>query len=118
MVIDAAGLKVFGEGEWNQRKYGQEQRRVWRKLHLAVDAQTHEAIVAEVSLENIGDSEVFTALLSPLRRCIGQVSADGAYAIKACNRLPKKKGARQPYRRAKRRGSGRKGIHETTPWRH
>ncbi len=72
LVIDATGLKVFGEGKWKQRKYGQEQRRVWRKLHLAVDAQTHEAIAAEVSLESVGDSEVLPALLSSLRRRIEQ----------------------------------------------
>lgn len=38
LVIDATGLKLYGEGEWKQRKYGKEKRRVWRKLHLAVAA--------------------------------------------------------------------------------
>lgn len=38
LAIDATGLKVFGEGEWKMKKHGKEQRRVWRKLHLAVDA--------------------------------------------------------------------------------
>ncbi|QGS61602.1 hypothetical protein GMX02_20060 [Shewanella algae] len=28
VVIDAKGLKVFGEGEWKTRKYGKEKRRV------------------------------------------------------------------------------------------
>ncbi|GAA3525377.1 hypothetical protein GCM10022394_00370 [Zobellella aerophila] len=51
LVIDATGLKVFGEGEWKQHKHGKDKRRVWRKLHLAVDTQTHEVIAAEVSLE-------------------------------------------------------------------
>ena len=46
LVIDATGLKVFGEGEWKQRKHGKSQRRIWRKLHLAVDAHTHEVIAA------------------------------------------------------------------------
>ncbi|WKE64618.1 IS5 family transposase [Gallaecimonas kandeliae] len=94
LVIDATGLKVYGEGEWKQRKYGKEKRRVWRKLHLAVDAQTHEAIAAEVSLENVGDSEVLPGLLNPLRRRIDQVSADGAYDSRACHRLLQRKGAK------------------------
>ncbi|WP_417360919.1 MULTISPECIES: IS5 family transposase [Gammaproteobacteria] len=94
LVIDATGLKVFGEGEWKQRKYGKEQRRVWRKLHLAVDTQTHEAIAAEVSLESVGDSEVLPGLLNPLRRHIHQVNADGAYDSKACHRLLQEKGAK------------------------
>ena len=46
LVIDSTGLKVFGEGEWKVKKHGQEKRRVWRKLHLAVDAGTHEVICA------------------------------------------------------------------------
>ena len=38
LVIDATGLKVYNEGEWKIRKHGKEKRRVWRKIHLAVDA--------------------------------------------------------------------------------
>lgn len=92
VVIDATGLKVFGEGEWKMRKHGKEKRRTWRKLHLAIDAETHEAIAAEVSLESVGDNEVLPTLLNPLRRKIKQVSADGAYDTKACHRVLKSKG--------------------------
>lgn len=59
------------------RKHGKEKLRTWRKLHLAIDAETHEAIAAEVSLESVGDNEVLPTLLNPLRRKIKQVSADG-----------------------------------------
>ncbi|MGL5304081.1 MAG: transposase, partial [Aeromonas sp.] len=41
LVIDSTGLNVFGEGEWKVRKHGAEKRRVWRKLHLAVEPVTH-----------------------------------------------------------------------------
>ncbi len=44
LVIDSTGLKVFGEGEWKVRKHGAEKRRVWRKLHLAVDPVTHDIV--------------------------------------------------------------------------
>jgi hypothetical protein len=94
LVIDATGLKVHGEGEWKVRKHGKEKRRVWRKLHLAVDAQTHAIVAAEVSLETVGDNEVLPTLLNRLRRKIAQVSADGAYDTKECHALLKKKGAR------------------------
>ncbi|WP_421204104.1 IS5 family transposase [Aeromonas enteropelogenes] len=76
LVIDATGLKVYGEGEWKIRKHGKEKRRVWRKLHL------------------VADNEVLPTLLNPLRRKIKQVSADGAYDTKACHALLKKKGAK------------------------
>lgn len=90
----ATGLKVYGEGEWKVRKHGKEKRRVWRQLHLAVDAATHAIVAAEVSLETAADNEVLPNLLNPLRRKIEQVSADGAYDTKACHALLKKKGAK------------------------
>ncbi|EOX1519366.1 IS5 family transposase [Vibrio cholerae] len=94
LVIDATGLKVYGEGEWKVRKHGKEKRRVWRKLHLAVDADTHAIVAAEVTFETVGDNEVLPTLLNRLRRKIAQVSADGAYDTKACHALLKKKGAK------------------------
>lgn len=65
LVIDSTGLKVFGEGEWKVKKHGQEKRRVWRKLHLAVDANTHEVICADLSLNSVTDAEAFPGLISP-----------------------------------------------------
>ncbi len=76
------------EGE----KHGAEKRRTWRKLHLAVDVDTHETISAEVSLVNVSDSEVLPTLLNPLRRKVHAVSGDGAYATKHCHETLKKKG--------------------------
>ncbi len=52
-MIDSTGLKVFGEGEWKVKKHGKERRRIWRKLHLAVDSNTHEIICADLSLNNV-----------------------------------------------------------------
>ncbi|WP_156127060.1 transposase, partial [Aeromonas sp. ZOR0001] len=85
--------KVFGEGEWKVRKHGSEKRRVWRKLHLAVDPATHDIVAAEVSLENVHDAEVLPTLLHPLRRKLGRVYADGAYDNKASHQLILRKGA-------------------------
>ncbi|AQS36672.1 transposase, IS4 family [Shewanella psychrophila] len=94
VVIDSTGLKVYGEGEWKTRKYGKEKRRTWRKLHLAVDANTHEVVAAEVTLVNVADNEVLPTLIKPLRRQIKQVSADGAYDTKACHKLLQRKGCK------------------------
>ena len=93
LVIDSTGLKVFGEGEWKVRKHGHEKRRVWRKLHLAVDPVSHDIVAAEVSLENVHDAKVLPTLLNPLRRQLGTVYADGAYDAKACHELITRKGA-------------------------
>ncbi|MEZ8532492.1 IS5 family transposase [Vibrio cyclitrophicus] len=93
IAIDSTGLKVFGEGEWKVKKHGAEKRRTWRKLHLAVDVETHEAISAEVSLVSVGDSEVLPTLLNPLRRKVDTVSADGAYDPKSCYETLQNKGS-------------------------
>jgi hypothetical protein len=41
VVIDTAGLKVFGAGGWYVRKHGagKGKRRTWRTLHLCVAGQ-------------------------------------------------------------------------------
>ena len=85
LVIDSTGLKVFGEGEWKVKKHGQEKRRVWRKLHLAVDADTHEIICADLSLNNVTDAEAFPGLIRQTHRKIRAACADGAYDTKRCH---------------------------------
>ncbi|HBZ2212305.1 TPA: IS5 family transposase, partial [Klebsiella pneumoniae] len=79
LVIDSTGLKVFGEGEWKVRKHGKERRRIWRKLHLAVDSNTHEVVCADLSLNNVTDSEAFPGLIRQTHRKIRAAAADGAY---------------------------------------
>ena len=69
-----------------------EKRRVWRKLHLATDSATHAIVAAKSSLEHIADNEGLSALLTPLRREIEQVSGDGTYDARVCHALLKKKG--------------------------
>lgn len=85
LVIDSTGLKVFGEGEWKVKKHGQEKHRVWRKLHLAVDAGTHEVICADLSLNNVTDAEAFPGLIRQTHRKVKVASADGAYDTKLCH---------------------------------
>jgi hypothetical protein len=85
LVIDSTGLKVFGEGEWKVKKHGQERRRIWRKLHLAVDSKTHEIICADLSLNNVTDSEAFPGLIRQTHRKIRAASADGAYDTRLCH---------------------------------
>jgi hypothetical protein len=79
IVVDSTGLKVFGEGEWKTRKHGVSKRRTWRKLHLAVNANTQE-IEAEVLTENSGhDGDHVEELLEPIRSPIDSFTGDGAY---------------------------------------
>ena len=78
-MIDSTGIKAFGEGEWKLKKHGKERSRTWRKLHLAIDAKTHEIICADRSLNNVTDAEIFPELIRQNHREISPVAAGGAY---------------------------------------
>ncbi len=67
------------------QKHGKERRRIWRKLHLAVDSNTHEIICADLSLNNVTDSEAFPGLIRQTHRKIRAASADGAYDTRLCH---------------------------------
>ncbi|PCS22339.1 Mobile element protein [Candidatus Enterovibrio escicola] len=53
---------------------------------------THEVLAAEVSLVSVGDNEVLSTLINPLRRKIQQVNADEAYNTRVCYHVLKNKG--------------------------
>jgi len=79
IAVDSTGLKVFGEGEWKMRSHGKTKRRTWRKLHLAVNAETQE-IEAEVLTENSGhDADQVNDLLDQIDGPASTFYGDGAY---------------------------------------
>ncbi|MEM6428155.1 MAG: IS5 family transposase [Deinococcota bacterium] len=86
VVIDATGIKVYGEGEWKTRQHGASKRRTWRKLHVAVDEHTGDILAAEVSGNDKKDSQLLEPLLTTVAHTseITQVSADGAYDTRKC----------------------------------
>ena len=79
LVIDSTGMKVFGEGEWKVRQHGYSKRRTWRKLHLAIDPESHEILGAMVTESGVTDAEAAPALLGQVDRPVVTVGADGAY---------------------------------------
>jgi hypothetical protein len=79
VVIDSTGLKVYGEGEWKVRQHGKSKRRVWRKVHVGVETDTKEIVIALMSDSNIHDADVFSDLMEQIDSPVEQVSADGAY---------------------------------------
>lgn len=79
IVIDSTGLKIYGEGEWKVRQHGYSKRRTWRKLHLSVNADTHEVEAVVLSEASLDDAEAGQMLLDETTGDIEQVDADGAY---------------------------------------
>src|SRR5919112_5678197 len=78
LLIDSTGLKLFGKGEWNDEKHGRA-RRSWRKLHLAVDAETGEIVASVLTSKEAGDAGQVPVLLEQAEGEIASVMADGAY---------------------------------------
>jgi Transposase DDE domain len=79
MVVDSTGLKVYGEGEWKVRQHGIGKRRTWRKLHVAVNPDTHE-IVAELLTTNAShDADQAAPLVRQTKGRVSKFWGDGAY---------------------------------------
>ena len=79
LLVDSTGLKIYGEGEWLGQKHGIRLRRRWRKLHLGVDADTHEIIASELTPDDIGDVSALPELLDQSDADVASLTADGAY---------------------------------------
>jgi Transposase DDE domain len=81
LVVDSTGLKVLGEGEWKVRRHGADRRRVWRKVHLAIDAVSHDIRAVEMTDHRHGDGEILPDLLAqvPEGEPIADIGGDGAY---------------------------------------
>jgi hypothetical protein len=79
LLVDSTGLKIYGEGEWLDQKHGIRSRRRWRKLHLGVDANTHEIVAVELTPDDVGDIAVVPDLLEQIDADVASITADGAY---------------------------------------
>ena len=81
LLVDSAGIKFLGDGEWQVRKHGVQGRRQWRKVHLAMDTATSDIRAVEFTPSREDDSPVLPELLNqiPEDEQIGRVTADGAY---------------------------------------
>jgi hypothetical protein len=79
VVIDSTGLKVYGAGEWQVEKHGGRDRRSWRKLHLAINADNSEILASELTTKDMGDLSMVGPLLEQIQSPLASVKADGAY---------------------------------------
>jgi hypothetical protein len=66
-------------GEWKVRQHGVGKRRTWRKLHLAVDPDTHEIVAQVLTENNFHDADQVELLLRQINRPVRTFYCDGAY---------------------------------------
>jgi hypothetical protein len=79
VLIDSTGVKIYGEGEWLDQKHGVQSPCRWRKLHVAVDADTHEIIAVELTADDVGDVAMIPDLFDQIQGPVGSMTGDGAY---------------------------------------
>ena len=87
LLLDSTGLRIHvGHMQKPPRN------RAWRKLHLAVDADTGEIVASDLTTRRTHDCTQVPALLEKLDGPIGSVSADGAYDTKAVYEVAHERG--------------------------
>jgi transposase len=79
LLVDSTGVKIYGEGEWLNQKHGIRSHRRWRKLHLGMNADTHEIVAVELTPDDVGDVSEVPHLLDQIDAVVASMTADGAY---------------------------------------
>jgi hypothetical protein len=87
LLIDSTGLRVH---VGHLRK--PPKRRVWRKLHLAVNAETGEVLAADLTNRRTADCARVPGLLDQIDDPVASLMADGAYDAGTVYEAAKKKG--------------------------
>lgn len=96
VVFDSTGVKVYGEGEWKVRKHGYSKRRTWRKVHVAMCADSGQVLVSAVTSNNVPDDIAMIHMMEALEGTpIGNVLGDGAYDTTDCRQTVYDMGGRQ-----------------------
>jgi IS5 family transposase len=79
VILDATGLKVFGQGEWAAAKHGPGTTGPgWRKLHLAVDDKGN-ILAVNLTESEVADAAAAPDLIAAVGGDIVRITADGGY---------------------------------------
>lgn len=94
VVVDATGLKIFGEGEWKVRQHGYSKHRMWRKLHVGIDVESKEFVMVELTDNHIGESKLLKPLLDQYTDDLIKVGGDKGYDSYECHEAIGRRGAK------------------------
>lgn len=94
VLVDATGIQIIGEGEWKKLRHGETRCQVWKKLHIAMDADNQTILSATMTDSVRLDGNYLTGLLNEIKDPIYQVSGDGAYDKKSCYQAIYTRGAK------------------------
>ncbi len=79
LLVDSAGLKLCGAGEWLLEKHGTRTRRAWCTLHIGTDADTGQIVAATLTGSDTCDASQVGSLLDQVAGPVASFTADGAY---------------------------------------
>lgn len=94
VLVDSTGIQIIGEGEWKKLRHGETRCQVWKKLHIAMDADNQTILSATITDSVRLDGNYLAGLLNEIKGPISQVSGDGAYDKKSCYQAIYAKGAK------------------------
>ena len=78
---------MYGNGEWMRLKHHKgkpAKHRRWRRVHIAIDAETLSIVAAEVTDNDTSDGQMLPVLLDQTPVAIRQVTGDAGYDTKRC----------------------------------
>ena len=79
LLVDSTGLRLCWAGEWLLEKHGTKTRRLWRKLHIGVDAESGQIIAASLTAKEVDDGAEVGPLLDQVTGAVSLFIADGGY---------------------------------------
>jgi len=94
ILIDSTGVQVLGEGEWKRLKHGESRCQVWKKLHIALDADSLDIVAMDVTDSVRLDGNYLPGLIEQIDDPIVQITGDGAYDKQNCYEVARKVGAK------------------------
>jgi IS5 family transposase len=95
VIFDSTGLKVYGEGEWKVRKHGWSKHRTWRKMHLAINADTLAIEAVTMTGNDADDGSQVKPLLNAIKGKVISVRGDGGYDKKKVRQQLSERGIKQ-----------------------
>ena len=110
LLVDSTGLRLCGPGEWLAEKHGSKRRRSWRKLHLALDADTGRVVASVLTDKYADDGSQVGPLLDRIEGAAASFTGDGAFAPAMSTPRSRPAIPRQPWscRRARARCRARR----------
>jgi len=79
LLVDSTGLELRGARKWLLEKHGTKVGRAWRELHIGMDADTGQIVVAVLTMKDGDDGAEVGPLPDQVTGSVASFTADGAY---------------------------------------